>query len=155
MKKQTVEELIIEIKEHAAEAAKKHPLPEPDRTRLEKEAIELTGLLKHYGILRWAISSFFMLASFGVAGHFLSQDKGQRLFAFAGPCIFFVAILIFWLHSQLISRIQEELEAIGEMLGYYSPKYLKETNVKFWCIIIFVVMLVIYSAGIVFLCFLP
>lgn len=155
MSKQSTEEIITKIKECAENAAKKHPLSDTVRTSREKEIVELTGLLKHYGILRWAIVSFFMLASFGISGHFLSQEKEKWPLVLAGPGIFLAAILLFWLHSQLISSIQKYLEALGEMLGYYSPKFLKETNVKLWSMIVFLIMFVIYLTGIFFVCFPP
>lgn len=159
-----IDNIIIQIKnciKNAEEAQAKEPLSNVAIQRLEKEIDKLIDLLKHYSTLRWTISSFFMSLSFGVSSYFISEALKNRdniglfVYAFAGPLIFLVAIFLFELHNKLVEQIQEYLEALGKMLGYHSPAFLKKINVKsealqLFCIVWTIFLLVIALLFILF-----
>jgi hypothetical protein len=112
--------------------SKRESLDKDTIENLKKELFELTNLARHYSISRWNIVSFFMMLSFGITGYsLLNLSKPYSWAALSvAVIIYWFAIFLFKIHKYLTYAINEYIESLSEILGFYSPLYLKNKTFK-------------------------
>lgn len=108
--------------------------------RLEKEYFDLCEHKRYRSLSRWNITSFFILASFGINGILIScliviiNNNENQIARYLLPSLLFIGPMIYWFALRIYNRqkqvtyaIREYLEnALGPLLGLYSQNFIKE-----------------------------
>jgi len=106
-------------------------LDKDSRERLLEEFRDVSQKERHHSTVRWAVTTFFVMASFGIAGYAMSSDN-RSWGLLLSLILYWTSWCLYMRHKKLSYLLRDYKVELGNVLGFHSPYYVREKMRAYW-----------------------